>query len=136
MPYNPTTIANYFIEKYSRDGDLTPMKVIKLTYISYGWYLALTENKERLIDESPVAWDFGPVFPSLYLSLKKYGKKEIKEKIPNVIKDDKISDDDKKFLDYIINNNFCQCNRHDADYPEEFIPTESIISYSSEITPN
>lgn len=101
MSYNPTTVANYFIDKFSKKGNLTPMKLIKLTYISYGWYLALTGKKERLIDESPVAWDFGPVFPSLYFSLKKYGKGEIKEKIPNAVNDEDISIDDKKFLDKI-----------------------------------
>lgn len=99
MSYNPTEIANYFIEKYAKEGNLTPMKVIKLVYISYGWYLAITENKERLIDEVPIAWDFGPVFPSLYQSLKGYGKSEITEKIPNPIKQDKITTEDKKFLD-------------------------------------
>ena len=28
MPYNPTTIANYFIKEHKSDG-MTPMKVIK-----------------------------------------------------------------------------------------------------------
>ena len=51
MTYNPTTVANYFIDKYSKTGDLTPMKIIKLTYIAYGWYLALTDKKERLLHE-------------------------------------------------------------------------------------
>lgn len=103
MPYNPTTIANYFIKKYAEKGNLTPMKLIKLTYISYGWYLALTDNQERLTDESPLAWDFGPVFPSLYESLKGYGRSVIKDKIPNRIDDDSITPDDKKFLDKIWN---------------------------------
>ena len=62
MAYNPTTVANYFIKNY-KSGDMTPMKVIKLTYLSYCWYLALTKS-ERLLNEKAVAWDFGPVFPS------------------------------------------------------------------------
>jgi len=103
MSYNPTTIANYFIKKYSDKGNLTPMKLIKLTYIAYGWYLALTDKKERLTDELPLAWDFGPVFPSLYESLKGYGGSVIKEKIPNRVDDDTIKSDDKKFLDKMWN---------------------------------
>ena len=103
MSYNLTTIANYFIKKYSDKGNLTPMKLIKLTYISYGWYLALTDKTERLTDELPLAWDFGPVFPSLYESLKGYGGSVIKEKIPNRVDDDTITADDKKFLDKIWN---------------------------------
>ena len=49
MAYNPTTVANYFIKNY-KSGDMTPMKVIKLTYLSYCWYLALTKS-ERLLNE-------------------------------------------------------------------------------------
>lgn len=79
------------------------MKLIKLTYIAYGWYLALTDKKERLTDELPLAWDFGPVFPSLYESLKGYGGSVIKEKIPNRVDDDTIKADDKKFLDKMWN---------------------------------
>lgn len=101
MSYNPTTIANYFIKRYADKGNITPMKLIKLTYISYGWYLALTDKEERLTDESPVAWDFGPVFPSLFESLKGYGRSVIKDKIPNLVGDDSIKGDDKKFLDKI-----------------------------------
>ena len=101
MTYNPTTVANYFIDKHSKTGNLTPMKIIKLTYIAYGWYLALTDKKERLLDESPIAWDFGPVFPSLYYSIKQYKKEKITEKIPNAVKDEKITSEDEKFLDKI-----------------------------------
>jgi uncharacterized phage-associated protein len=101
MAYNPTTVANYFIDKYAKIGNLTPMKIIKLTYIAYGWYLALTNKKEKLVDEKPIAWDFGPVFPSLYYSIKQYKKDIITEKSPNAVKDEKISTDDEKFLDKI-----------------------------------
>jgi len=101
MAYNPTTVANYFIEKYSKNGDLTPMKIIKLTYIAYGWYLALTDKQQKLIDENPIAWDFGPVFPSLYYSIKQYKKEKITEKIPNATKNERISNEDEQFLDKI-----------------------------------
>lgn len=101
MAYSPTTIANYFISNHSKDGDLTAMKLLKLSYIAYGWYLALTDNKEKLINEKPVAWDLGPVFPSLYGNIKKYYKEfKIKELIPNN-SDETISQKDKTFLDKI-----------------------------------
>ena len=101
MSYSPTTVANYFIDKYSKNGNLTPMKIIKLTYVAYGWYLALTDKKSRLIDENPIAWDFGPVFPSLYYSIKQYKKEVITDKIPNTTKNEDITSEDKKFLDKI-----------------------------------
>ena len=98
MAYNPTTVANYFIKNY-KSGDMTPMKVIKLTYLSYCWYLALTKS-ERLLNEKAVAWDFGPVFPSLYQSLKDYGKTEIRKEIPTHT-EEKIDEETKVFLNKI-----------------------------------
>lgn len=100
MPYSPITIANYFIKKYSENGNLTPLKLIKLSYISYGWYLALSENSKKLISEHPEAWDFGPVFPTLYHKLKPYRKSPVKEPI-DIQTNDIISDEDAKFLDKI-----------------------------------
>jgi uncharacterized phage-associated protein len=103
MSYSPTTVANYFIEKYSKEGELTPMKLLKLTYIAYGWYLAITKGEEKLLNEQPVAWDLGPVFPSLYSNIKKsYEKWKITKKIPVMISEN-ILDRDKKFLDKIWN---------------------------------
>lgn len=101
MPYNPTTVANHFIKKY-KASDMTPMKVIKLVYISYCWYIALTDNKGRLLNEKAEAWDFGPVFPSLYRSLKEYGRDKITKEIPAHI-DEKINDEDAEFLDKMWN---------------------------------
>jgi uncharacterized phage-associated protein len=99
MSYNPTTVANYFIKKYSDNDDLTPLKIIKLSYIAYGWYLALTDGK-KLINDRIEAWELGPVFPYLYHSVKHFGKSKITEPL-NVITNDTISDEDSKFLDKI-----------------------------------
>jgi uncharacterized phage-associated protein len=82
MAYEPTTIANYFIQEKSSLGKLTPMKVIKLTYLSYSWYLALSKGELSLLNEKPQAWKYGPVFSSLYDRLKKNGKLEIQSKLP------------------------------------------------------
>lgn len=101
MSYRPTTIANYFIEKHSKDGELTPMKLLKLTYIAYGWYLAITEKAKRLVEEQPIAWDLGPVFPSLYGDIKKsYENWNITKKIPTIISEN-ITEEDKSFLNRI-----------------------------------
>lgn len=42
----------------------------------YGANLVL--NPEEIISEGPEAWDFGPVFPSVYRAFKRYGASEIK----------------------------------------------------------
>lgn len=112
MSYSPTTIANYFIEKHSKDGELTPMKLLKLTYIAYGWYLAVTNGEKKLLNEQPVAWDLGPVFPSLYSNIKKsYEKWKITKKIP-VSFSENIDEQDKTFLNRIWD----LYGKHDGEY--------------------
>ena len=99
--YSPITIANYFIKKHQDDNTLTPMKLIKLTYIAYGWYLALRDGKE-LVDEKPQAWDLGPVMPTLYHKLKQYGGSKVTAPIYSEHKKhEELSDNDIYFLDFI-----------------------------------
>jgi uncharacterized phage-associated protein len=71
-----TAVANYFIDKAAEKGrPLTPLEVIKLVYIAHGWHLAVYGGP--LVDEPAQAWRYGPVFPSLYRSLKRYGGQPI-----------------------------------------------------------
>lgn len=74
--YNPLDISHYFLTKYGKVNDITPMKLVKLVYISHGWYLGLTDN--ALIDENPEAWKYGPVIPSVYHYFKNFGGDAIK----------------------------------------------------------
>lgn len=97
---NPSEIANYFISKYGKGNNLTPMKLIKLVYIAYGWYLALTKG-EKLVQEQPQAWNLGPVFPSLYEALKNYGNKEVNDLIPITVSSDLFDKSLEKFLNII-----------------------------------
>jgi uncharacterized phage-associated protein len=77
-PYNSVTVANYFIEKAAQQGRrLTPMQIIKLAYIAHGFSLAML--RRRLLKESVEAWRYGPVVPSLYRSLKKFGSSGVDE---------------------------------------------------------
>lgn len=69
----PLAVANYFVQKSMNDGaELTPMKLVKLTYIAHGWYLALSKG-QPLISEAVQAWKYGPVVPGVYHAFKKYG---------------------------------------------------------------
>jgi uncharacterized phage-associated protein len=71
-------IANYFIKLSQDKGqELTPMKLIKISYISHGWNLALYD--ESLIDEVIYAWKYGPVIESVFHAFKPYGDKQIEE---------------------------------------------------------
>lgn len=72
MPYSASSIANYFIDKANSAGEkLTPMKLQKLVYYAMGWYAGYTGKP--LIDEAVEAWQYGPVFPSLYQEFRRFG---------------------------------------------------------------
>jgi uncharacterized phage-associated protein len=62
------------------DTEVSNMKLQKLVYIAYGYYLAITGD--RLFADKIEAWDFGPVIPSLYHELKKYGARKVTDPIP------------------------------------------------------
>jgi uncharacterized phage-associated protein len=71
LVYTPQHIANYFLDRASEEGRaMSPLKLIKLVYIGYGWVLALTNNK--LFDEPIEAWQHGPVIPSVYHEFKHF----------------------------------------------------------------
>lgn len=71
------TVANFFVNKglENNDTDMTPMKVLKLTYIAYGWYLALFDKK--LFNEPIQAWQYGPVVPIVYSAFKNYRNQQV-----------------------------------------------------------
>lgn len=75
MPYSPLTLANTFIVRYGKDNPLGHMKLQKLTYYAYGWWLAY--NHEPMLDEAPQVWKHGPVFESLYFALRPYGDRAV-----------------------------------------------------------
>lgn len=79
MGYSAKAIANYFLELADKeDAKITPLKIQKLVYIAHGWYLALYD--EPLVeDELAEAWEYGPVFPSIYHEFKHFGGDPINE---------------------------------------------------------
>jgi uncharacterized phage-associated protein len=70
MEYKSIILAKY-IAAYlnNKNIDMNMTKIQKLTYIAYGTYLAIKD--ERLTDEHPQAWPFGPVFPRSRTKLQK-----------------------------------------------------------------
>lgn len=61
-PYSSVLVARYIAATANERGvTINVTKVQKLLYIAYGTHLAL--YRERLVDEQPQAWPYGPVFP-------------------------------------------------------------------------
>ena len=77
MGYSAKAVANYFLAKYKKHG-ITPLKLQKLVYIAHGWYMAFHGHEDPLVDdEYAEAWEFGPVFASLYHEFKHRGRMPI-----------------------------------------------------------
>lgn len=77
MPHRAITAANYLRElavaKHGAEGhDFSPMKAQKLVWYAHGWHLGL-DGRLLVDDEQAEAWDWGPVFPSLYYASRRYG---------------------------------------------------------------
>lgn len=73
-------VADEFVRLSLQDQrPLTNMKVQKLTYIAYGYWLGFTNY--QLFQDSVEAWRYGPVIPTLYYHLAKYGANFIQEAI-------------------------------------------------------
>ncbi|MEZ5657797.1 MAG: DUF4065 domain-containing protein [Burkholderiaceae bacterium] len=72
-------VARRILEACAEHGDssVTPMQLIKLTYIAHGYMLGVFG--EPLLDEPVEAWQYGPVVRSVYDAVKKYQSSPVKE---------------------------------------------------------
>lgn len=62
--YNSVLVAEYIAALVNKSGlGINMTKLQKLLYIVYGTYLAL--KGDRLVNEHPQAWPYGPVFPTV-----------------------------------------------------------------------
>ena len=69
--YHPIKIANYMVSKSLETGiKIDLMQIVKLVYISHGWYLAY-RNKPLVVEQAET-WLYGPVMPSVYRRYKHF----------------------------------------------------------------
>ena len=92
-------VANHIL-KHDKNFDL--LQLIKLCYLSYGWYLS--NYNERLFSEKIEAWKYGPVIPELYYALKHFrGGPLPADCLENlVINDDELTSKTQELIDAVI----------------------------------
>ncbi len=80
MSAHSTAVANEFLKLAKKvNRPLTQMHLQKLVYIANGWNLAI--DHVPLTEDSPCAWDYGPVYPDLRDALKSYGRDPVDKPI-------------------------------------------------------
>ena len=83
MSHDARAVANVMIERGIKDGHpLTPLQIIKLTYLCQAWMLAMFDRE--IFRQDIQAWEHGPVIPDVYHSVKRYGAKPVKKRIGHV----------------------------------------------------
>lgn len=78
-PYKAAHIANFILDSAEEDKkiqDIGILKLLKLVYIFFGW-ACVAHPRIYLFSDPIEAWDYGPVVPSLYYELRKFGKNHI-----------------------------------------------------------
>lgn len=74
--FTPQSIANTILLLSYRDKTpVTCLKLVKLVYFVYAWYLAATAK--RIFNDPIEAWDYGPVVPAIYHEFKEFGRQPI-----------------------------------------------------------
>jgi len=77
--YRPLEIANTFIRDHGHDGNITHMKVQKLTHLVHGFWLQ--SHDEPVLRSDPEVWTYGPVFSNLFRELRDYKNTPITEPV-------------------------------------------------------
>ena len=75
-------VANKMLSIAEENGvSLTPLQLMKLTYLCHAWMLALYDKP--LIKNKIQAWPYGPVIPDVYFAFNQYGRHPIPEPHPD-----------------------------------------------------
>ncbi|WP_303230505.1 Panacea domain-containing protein [Comamonas kerstersii] len=99
--YDVLSVADAILRIAKAKGQqLTPMQLVKLTYIAHGWSLAI--RGVDLFRNRIEAWKYGPVIPDLYQATKQFGRNPIPLELIGGENDFPVTPEDKKFLEEIF----------------------------------
>ncbi|WP_373402531.1 Panacea domain-containing protein [Candidatus Phytoplasma solani] len=93
---NVFDVANYIVKE--KNIQASNLKLNKLIYYCYAKHLV--DYHKKLLPSQVQAWRFGPVFPELYKTFKKYRDKIIIN-VPNIT-EATLNQNQTKIIDYII----------------------------------
>lgn len=95
--YDVLTVADAILKiAKAQDKSLTPMQLVKLTYIAHGWSLGVRDID--LFQNRIEAWQYGPVIPDLYHATKVFGRNPIPLSAVGDPNDIQVAPADKTFL--------------------------------------
>ncbi|SDJ19147.1 Uncharacterized phage-associated protein [Agrobacterium fabrum] len=79
--HDARAIANYILDRAPQLGveRLTIMQLLKLVYLSHGWSTAFCDVP--LVEQCPQAWQYGPVYPTVYRALNHFGGNPVTDRI-------------------------------------------------------
>ena len=76
VAHSPIAVARFILaEAEKRDFTMTPMKLLKIVFLSHCWMLGLYGIP--LVRGPVEAWQYGPVFPDLYHAIKHLGAQPV-----------------------------------------------------------
>lgn len=80
MNHDARAVANVMIQKaIEKKKPLTPLQVIKLTYLCQAWMLGMYEMP--MFKQNIEAWEYGPVIDDVYQEVKKFGSRPVTDLI-------------------------------------------------------
>lgn len=81
MSHDARAVANEMITRgIENENPLTPLQIIKLTYLCQAWMLGMFGNK--IFEQKVEAWEYGPVIADVYHSVKHFVNQPIDETMP------------------------------------------------------
>lgn len=103
MTYSCFDVAKEILQLAKNENQtVAPMKLLKLTYIAHGYYLAF--NSEALINNTVEAWKYGPVISELYEATKRFGRMPVDLDLIDVYSNQELNGDDKHFISLVWNS--------------------------------
>ena len=80
LGHDARSIANALISRGIEAAEpRDPLQVIKLTYLCHGWMLGL--HHRPMSRQAVQAWQYGPVIPVVYHSVKRHGRNPVMSQI-------------------------------------------------------